>query len=648
MEVGVYVCHCGKNIAGVIDVEKVVKEVSEIPEVRIVRHYPFMCSELGQKLIINDLKSGEIDKVVIAACSPRMHEDTFRRALEEAGVNPYLLEIANIREQCSWVHYDNPEEATLKAISLIRAAVAKVVNYKPIEKVSFPARREVLVIGGGIAGIRASLDLAKAGFKIYLVEREPSIGGHMAKLDKTFPTLDCSLCILTPLMNEVARNGNITLLTYSEVVEISGRTGNFNVRVLKKPRYVQEDKCISCGECAKICPVKVPDEFNYGLSYRKAIYRPFAQSIPSSYLIDPNHCLYLTRGVCQLCARTCRVGAINYEMKEETIELNVGAIIIATGYQLYDARKLSEYGYGKFMNVISGMEFERISAADGPTKGRILRPSDGMPPKTVAIILCAGSRDEKHLPYCCKVGCMVGLKHAYYIASSLPNSRIYVFYTDVRAAGKGFEEFYQRIRSLENVYFIRGKPMEISEENSKLVFDVFDITVNELYRFNVDLVILETGLIPNENVEPIISMLKLPKSQDGFLLELHPKLRPVETSIKGVFICGCAQGLKDIPDTIAQASAAASAVTSLLVKGEVEAEPFTVSVNEDFCSGCGICVSACPYNALKIDSKRKIAEADLAACRGCGICVSACPAGAIIQKHFTDKSIVEAVKALIG
>jgi len=648
LKVGVYICHCGKNIASIIDVEKVAEEISKVTHVSIVKHYPFMCSELGQKLIIDDLRARRVDRVVVAACSPRMHEDTFRKALEEAGVNPYLLEIANIREQCSWVHYDDPENATLKAIDLIKAAIARVVNYKPIEKITFPAHKEVLVIGGGIAGIRASLDLAKAGFKVYLVEREPSIGGQMAKLDKTFPTLDCSLCILTPLMNEVARHENITLLTYSEVIDISGRAGDFKVKVVKKPRYVQEDKCISCGDCAKTCPVKVPDEFNYGLSYRKAIYRPFAQSIPSAYVIDPKHCLYLTKGVCQLCARACRVGAINYEMKEEIIELNVGAIIIATGYQLYDIRKLSEYGYGRYKNVIHGMEFERISAADGPTKGKIVRPSDGKTPEVVAIILCAGSRDESHLPYCCKVGCMVGLKHAYYIASSLPNSRIYIFYTDIRAAGKGFEEFYQRIRSLENVYLIKGKPMEIREEDGKLVFDVFDITANELYRFTVDLVILESGLIPNQNVKPLTSMLKLPLSQDGFLLELHPKLKPVETAINGVFICGCAQGLKDIPDTVAQASASAAAAISLLAKGEVEAEPFTVEIDEELCSGCGICVASCPYNALKIDPDKRVAEVDVAACRGCGTCVAACPTSAITQKQFTDKAIVEAVKALLS
>ncbi len=647
MKVGVYICHCGKNIAGVINVEHVTNEIAKLPNVAVARHYPFMCSELGQKLIIDDIKAGKIDRVVVAACSPRMHEETFRRAIESAGLNPYLLEIANIREQCTWVHYDDPEAATIKAIELIKAAVAKVSRYESIEIEKLPVRKEVLVIGGGIAGIRASLDLAKAGFKVYLVEREPSIGGQMAKLDKTFPTLDCSLCILTPLMNEVARHPNITLLTNSEVIDVEGRAGDFKVKVLKKPRYVKIDKCTSCGECAKVCPVKVPDEFNYGLNMRKAIYRPFSQSIPSAYVIDPEHCLYLTKGVCQLCVKACPANAIDHNMKEEIIELNVGAIIIATGYTLYDPRKLEEYGYGKYKNVITGMEFERISSAEGPTRGKIVKLDDGNPPKSVAIILCAGSRDEHHLPYCCKIGCMCGLKHAFYIASTLPETKVYIFYTDIRAAGKGFEEFYQRIRSMENVYLVRGKPMEIKEENGKLVFEVFDVNANELYRFSVDMVILEVGLIPNPAVDKLVSILKLSRSPDKFLLELHPKLKPVETAITGVFICGCAQGLKDIPDSVAQASAAAAAAIALLAPGEIESEPFIAEVDENLCSGCGVCAAACPFKAITIDPDEGIAKIDVALCRGCGVCASACPTGAIRQKQFTDEIILEAVKALL-
>jgi len=647
VKIGVYICHCGKNIAGVVDVEKVAKEAEKFKHVSIVRHYTFMCSKKGQELIKEDIRSGRVDRVVVAACSPKMHEETFRRAVEEAGLNGYLLEIANIREQCSWVHGENPKEATDKAIDLIHAAVMKVSKYKPIEKREFKVRREVLIIGGGISGIRAALDLAKAGLKVYLVEREPTIGGNMARIDKTFPTLDCSLCILTPLMNEISTNRNITLLTNSEILNVEGRVGDFKVKVLVKPRYVRMDRCISCGLCAEKCPVKVPDEYNCGLSMRKAIYKPFPQAIPSTYIIDSENCLKLNKNICGICMKICPTQAINYEDKAVEMELKVGAIIIATGYELLDPRKISEYNYDGLKDIYTGMEFERIYSAEGPTKGRIISPRNGKTPRKIGIILCAGSRDERYLPYCCNIGCMAGLKHAYYIATSNPEAKVYIFYTDIRAAGKGYEEFYRRIRKMKNIFFIRGKPMEIEEENGKLKVDIYDTNAGELFRFKLDMIILETGLIPNPNVEKIISTLKVSRSMDGFILEAHPKLRPVETAIRGIYVCGCAQGLKDIPASIAQASAAAAETMKLLLKGKVEAEPYTIEIDEEKCSGCGICTAVCPYNAIRVDSERGIAEVDEASCRGCGTCAAACPTKAINQRNFTDEVISSALTAIL-
>lgn len=648
VKVGVYICHCGKNIAGVIDVKKAVEEIKKLSEVSVAVDYTFMCSKNGQQMIIDDIKNNKIDRVVVAACSPTMHEETFMRAVEEGGLNRYLFEMANIREQCAWVHYDNPEEATEKAIDLIRAAVRKVCLYEPLKRNKLPITKKALIIGGGIAGIRAALDIAEAGIEVYMVEKSPSIGGKMAQLDKTFPTLDCSLCILTPLMNEVAKNRNIKILTNSEVVDVKGRVGSFQVKIKRKARYVDVDKCVACGMCGEKCPVKeIPDEFNLGLKSRKAIYKPFPQAIPSAYVIDPKHCLKITRGICGVCERICPSKAINFNDQDEEIEVEVGAIIIATGYEIMNAKDLQEYGYGRYKDVITGLEFERIYSSEGPTKGKIIRLSDGREPEEAAIILCAGSRDERYLPYCCSIGCMAGLKHAYYIASSNPNTKVYIFYTDIRTSGKGYEEFYKRIRDMKNVHFIRGKPMEVRLEDGKLVFEVFDINLNELYKFKVDIVILEVGLIPSPSTIDLASKLKIPRGIDGFLLEAHPKLRPVDSTTRGIYICGCAQGLKDIPSSIAQASAAAAQAIKLLMKNEIETEPYIAEVIEEKCSGCGICVSVCPYNVIKINKEKKTAEIDEGACMGCGICASACPSRAIIQKQFTDDIINAAIQAIL-
>jgi heterodisulfide reductase subunit A len=649
VKVGVYVCHCGKNIAGVIDVKRVVDEVGKLNEVSVAKDYMFMCSKTGQQLIIDDIKAGRVDRVVVAACSPTMHEETFMRALEEAGLNRFMFEMANIREQCSWVHYNDPEAATEKAIDIVKAAVKRVSKYEPFERGKLPVVKRALVIGGGIAGIRAALDIADAGIEVYLVEKSPSIGGKMAQLDKTFPTLDCSLCILTPLMNEVSKHRNIKLLTNSEVMDVGGRVGSFQVKIKRKARYVDIEKCVACGTCSEKCPVSgIPDEYNCGLSGRRAIYKPYPQAIPNAYIIDSNHCLKITRGICGVCERVCPAKAINFNDKDVEIEVEVGAIIIATGYELMNPKELVEYGYGKFRDVVTGLEFERIYSAEGPTKGKIVKLSDGKEPKEVAIVLCAGSRDERHLPYCCNVGCMAGLKHAYYIASSNPEIKTYIFYTDIRTYGKGYEEFYRRIRELGNVHFIRGKPMEVRFEDGKLTFEVFDMNLNELYKFRVDMIILETGLIPNPSSIDLASKLKIPRGVDGFLLEAHPKLRPVSAPSRGIYICGCAQGLKDIPSSIAQASAAAAEAIKLLIRGEVEAEPYIAEVDESKCSGCGICASACPYKAIKMNVEKKVAEVNVGACMGCGICASACPSKAIKQRRFTDESIIAAIDAILA
>lgn len=649
VKIGVYICHCGKNIAGVIDPARVAEFASKLPNVVVARDYTYMCSSPGQELIENDIKEKKLNRVIVAACSPRMHEPTFQEVLKRAGLNPYLLEMVNIREHATWVHDEEPEKTEVKVKELIKAAVERAAHLYPLTTEKFPVKKVAAVIGGGIAGIRASLDLAKAGYKVYLIERRQSIGGKMAQLDKTFPTLDCSQCILTPMMVEVANNPNIVLYAYSEVEDISGSPGDFTVKVKVKPAYVDWDKCTGCGTCVEKCPKKVPSEFDEGLGYRKAIYFEFPQAVPRRPVIDAENCFYFQKGICRVCEKFCPVGAIDYEQKPKYVELSVGTIVVATGYELYDMKKMFEYGYGKYKNVITGLQLERLSSAGGPTKGKILRLDNGEKPKTVAIVLCAGSRDEKHVKYCCRIGCVAGLKHAYYVASSYPDAKVIICYTDIRAFGKGFEEFYQKVRTMDNVFFIRGRPMEIFErEDGTLFFDVYDSNTGNLLRVEADLVVLETALIPPNGWEELRKKLKVSCDPGGFGLELHPKLKPVETTVDGVFLAGFIQGPKDIPDTVAHAGAAASAASAFMAKGYIETVPYLATVNEDLCSGCGLCVGACPYDAISIEVKdgHRLAKVDTIKCKGCGACAATCPSGAMQQHYFTDRQVLSEVTAL--
>ncbi len=649
--IGVYVCHCGTNIAGVVDVDEVVKHASTLPGVVIARDIMYTCSDQGQNTIKEDIRKQSLNRVVIAACSPKMHEGTFRRTIEAAGLNPYLLEVANIREQCSWAHPNEREKATEKAKALVRAAVAKARLLEPLERRKIPVEKSVLVIGGGIAGIQASLDLAEAGMKVYLVEKSPSIGGHMAQLNKTFPTIDCSACILTPRMVDVANHPNITLLTYSEVVGVEGYVGNFEVTILRKARYVEEDLCAGCGMCAEACPRRVPNEFDMGLSMRKAIYIPFPQAVPLKYTIDPEHCLYLTRGRCRRCEEACPRGAINFNQKDEEVKVKVGAIIVATGYRVFDARKIPSLGYGRYRNVITGLELERLSSASGPTGGKVLTAS-GEKPRSVAFIQCVGSRDVKHNSWCCRVGCMATLKQAFLLKEEDPEVEVYVCYIDLRASGKGYEEFYRRVRDM-GVRFIRGTPSEVFENSDgTLTIRVFDESIGRILNLKVDMVVLQVGIEPVEDAVKLQRILNAPIGAEGFFLEAHPKLQPVESHTRGIFMAGCCHGPKDIAETVAHASAAAAKAIGLLSRGMVEVEPLIAQVNQEICSGCEICLSVCPYGAIQMEEKMgenggKRAKVIEALCRGCGACVAACPSNAIKVHGFTDEQIMAQVEAIV-
>ncbi len=646
--VGVYVCHCGLNIAGSVDCEEVAEFAGTLPHVVLSKDNRYTCSEQGQDLIKNDIRENELNRVVVASCSPRLHEPTFRKVCEDAGLNKYLFEMANIREQCSWVHLRDREAATEKAKDLVKMAVAKAVLLQPSEELEVPINQNALVIGGGVAGIQAALDLADTGYEVYLVEREPSIGGRMAQIDKTFPTMDCSICILAPKMSDAGHHPNIELLTNSEVVDVSGYIGNFHVNVLKKQRYVTDD-CSACGECPEICPVIAPNKFDAGLALRHAIYTPFAQAVPSTYIIDMENCLN-KEGVivCDKCIKACDREAVNFEMKPETVELEVGTIVVATGADVFDPSSLPNYGYGKHPDVITSLEFERLINAGGPSGGHLIRPSDMQIPKRVAFIQCVGSRSEKNERlYCSNVCCMNTIKDSLLIKEHWPDMEIYVFYIDIRAYGKGFEDLYRRAKS-DGVRFIRGLPAEILEDrvNQNLWLIGENTLQNELYKINADMVVLSIGLEPQKDSEIIQRLLTLSRTQDGFFMEAHPKLRPVDAATGGIFFAGCAEGPKDIKDSVTQASAAAARSGILMAKGKVTVEAITPLYDADKCKACGLCTKVCPYNSITLNEVTKRIEVVEAACGGCGTCAAECPFDALTQSHFTDPQIFAQIDAV--
>jgi heterodisulfide reductase subunit A len=635
MRIGCYICHCGLNIAGVVDVARVRESIASLPDVLICRDYRYICSDPGQELIKNDIKEKNLDRVVVAACSPRMHEPTFRGCVKEAGLNPYLFEMANIREQCSWVHLDR-EKATEKAEELVKMAVSRARLLEPLKEIEVDVIPRVLVIGGGIAGIQASLDLADSGYDVFLVEREPSIGGRMAQLDKTFPTLDCSACILTPKMVDVARNPRIKLITYAEVKEVEGYIGNFRVKILKKPRYVDEEKCNGCGECAPVCPyIRTPHEFDAGLRKRGNIWIPFPQAVPLVYVIDRDKCTG-----CGNCRAVCEPDAIDLYQLPEEIEIEVGAIVVATGYDQWDAREKPEYKYGMYDNVITGLEFERLSSASGPTEGKIV--VGGREPKKIVFVQCCGSRDQRGNEYCSRICCMYTAKQAHLIKEKIPDAELTVFYMDVRAFGKGFEEFYDRVRK-EGVTYRRGNVAEILSSGERLLVRAEDTLLGEIVEIQADLVVLATAIVPRRDASELARMLKISQGPDSFFLEAHPKLRPVDTLTDGVFLAGCCQGPKDIPDSVAQASGAAARVATILSKKKLKIDAIVASVREEQCSGCGLCEAVCPFGAIEImEGKARVNEA---ICKGCGSCSGTCPSGANKQLHFKTSQVFAQIDA---
>jgi len=638
MHIGVYVCHCGLNIAGVLNMEELKRFAESLPDVTVARDLQFSCSDIGQEQIQKDIAEFKLDRVVVAACSPRLHEPTFRRAISKAGLNPYMLEMANIREQCSWVHMDQPAMATEKAKDLIRMGVAKAALLRPLEPESIPVSKDVLVIGGGVAGISAALDMADAGLHVFLVERRPTIGGYMALLTDVFPTNDCSICVLGPKMSEVFNHPNITLFTYSEVLGVDGSVGNFTVSVTKRARYVDEKLCKGCiNECAGVCPVEVPSEYDFGIGKRKAIYIAYPQAVPLAATIDPMACIG-----CGRCEQACPALAVRLDQEPQDIKLNVGAIIVATGWQPFDASRKEEYGFGRYRDVITTLQMERMLNASGPTKGDVVAPSTGRIASSIAFLQCVGSRDATvGNPYCSRICCMASLKNAQLVKEKYPETDITVYYIDIRACGEGYEEFYLRAQKL-GINFVRSRVSRIEEVDGKLFLIFEDTQTGEIKRVHHDMAVLSVGLEPEKNAEVLGNLLGLSRRPDRFFEIAHPKMRPVEAHIDGVFIAGCASGPKEIPISIAQGSAAAAKAIKLLHRGTLELEPTSAYVDPDKCIKCKLCVDICPKKAIAVKSP---AYVDEAACKGCGSCAAACPVDAINMRFFSDEQILAQVRA---
>ncbi|MHB8828062.1 MAG: FAD-dependent oxidoreductase [Syntrophales bacterium] len=644
--IGVFVCHCGLNIAKTVRVSELAEFARTLPDVVVAEEYKFMCSTPGQELIQKDIKEYELDRVIVAACSPLMHEKTFRKVLEGAGLNQYLLSIVNLREQNSWVTIDI-EEGTAKGKALINGAVYRARLLAPLTSRFIDVSPDVAVVGGGIAGIQAALELADNGKKVYLVEKKSTIGGHMAQFDKTFPTLDCSACILTPKMDSVLRHKNITLLTSCEVTEVKGYVGNFAITVKQKARYVNFDRCNGCLACMEKCPGEGVSEWDEGLSGRKAVFIPFPQAVPQKPIIDRDVCIYFQKGKCRLCEKVCEQKAIDFQQQDSFNTIQVGAVVLATGYDLMDAKPLVQYGYGRYPGVYSALEVERLSNSSGPTGGKmILR--NGKEPQAIAILHCIGSRDKNNHEHCSKVCCMYSLKFAH-LFKEKTSADVYQFYIDMRAAGKGYEEFYNRVQE-ENVKFIRGKGARITEsreEPGRLVVEAEDTITGKFINLPVDMAVLSPAIVPRADSIDIARLFNLSCDKNGFFMERHPKLAPLSTMAEGVFIAGACQGPKDIPDTVAQALGAAAEALTIVVKDKLELEATTAMVNPAVCCGCQNCVRVCPYGAPSFNAQKGVCEINEALCKGCGQCAAACPTSAIIARHFTNEQVLAEMEGLM-
>jgi len=646
--IGVFVCHCGLNIAKSVNVKTLREQMSKLPGVAYGADYEFMCSETGQKIIRDAIKEHRLNRIVVASCSPKLHELTFRRVVKEAGLNPFLFEMANIREHCSWAHLHEPEKATEKAVHIVKSAVERCKYLDEIgEKEEF-VKPSALVIGGGIAGITAAVGLADFGFEVHLIEKLPWLGGKTAQLGKAFPTEDCGVCV-TPRTSEMDRkcfykrqilsHPQIKTYTLSTLKNLSGYIGHFRAQIEKMPRYIDEKLCIACGECEKVCPVEVPNEFDLGLSKRKAVYLPFIQAVPHIYALDMNHCTK-----CGKCVEICPTKAIDLEEKTLYIDVEVGTTIVAVGFDEFEPIGL--FGYGNYQNVITQLKLARMMDSSGPSSGCVVRPSDGHVPKRIVMLQCVGSRDKATHIYCSKICCTIALKHARSLKMANPKTEVTICYKDLRPFGRNYEDLYTDCQNL-GVNFIYGDAKEVSEGPDKSLKVNVDLIEGGKKAIETDLLVLASALVPPKDIPQISRTLNLSSSPDGFLMELHPKLAPIDTNIDGIFICGACQGPKDIQETVTQALGAVARAATPMAAGKIKIDLAKAIVDENLCIGCANCVAMCPYSAIEMEPSG-IARVIEIVCKGCGVCAAECPARAMQLRHFTDRQLFAAVEGILG
>jgi heterodisulfide reductase subunit A len=650
MRIGVFVCHCGTNIAATVDCPGVAEAARDFPEVVLALDTPYACSEPGQRIIKQAIEEWDLSGVVVASCTPRMHEATFRRCVERAGLNRYMFEMANIREHVSWVG-PNKDLNTAKAIDLVRIAVEKLRNNRPLTAKSFAVNKRVLVIGAGVAGIQAALDCADAGLETVVVERTASVGGKMSKLDKTFPTVDCSVCVLGPKMVDLSQHRNINLYALSEIEDVQGYVGNFTVTIRRKAAYVDWNKCTGCGLCQDKCPSrKAPDVFNEGIATTTAINIPFPQAIPKKARINAEACIHFKKGRCGLCAKVCPTGAIDFEQKDDLVTEQVGAIVAATGFDPLDISLFGQYGGGRYPDVITALQYERMLAASGPTRGHVACPSDGREPRSVVFISCVGSRDRSMgRAYCSGFCCMYTAKQAILTKAHLPECQTHVFYMDIRSPGKGYDEFVRRAQEEYRTNYVRGRVSSVYPKNGRLVVRGADTLLGDQVEVEADLVVLAVGAGSSSGARELAEKLRISYDAHGFFMESHPKLKPVETNTAGVFLAGSCQGPKDIPASVAMGSAAAGKVMALFAHEKLESDPQVAQVDPRRCMGCLKCLRTCPFGAIQeVQGRDGSPKAQVieSVCQGCGVCTVTCLDRAIQLQHFTDNQLLAEVNYL--